>query len=56
MHRPPVSVPTAVIAVWNEGRARKIANGFNYPPDYSPWWFDPAEAGNLIKRIAAAAD
>jgi Styrene monooxygenase A putative substrate binding domain len=36
--------------------ARKIANGFNYPPDYSPWWFDPAEAGNLIKRIAVAAD
>jgi hypothetical protein len=36
--------------------ARKIANGFNYPPDYSPWWFDPAEAGNLIKRIAGAAD
>jgi hypothetical protein len=35
--------------------ARKIANGFNYPPDYSPWWFDPAEAGNLIKRIAGAA-
>jgi hypothetical protein len=36
--------------------ARKIANGFNYPPDYSPWWFDPAEADNLIKRIAVAAD
>jgi hypothetical protein len=36
--------------------ARKIANGFNYPPDYSPWWFDPAEAGKLIKRIAVAAD
>jgi hypothetical protein len=36
--------------------ARKIANGFNYPPDYSPWWFDPAEASNLIKRIAVAAD
>jgi hypothetical protein len=36
--------------------ARKIANGFNYPPDYSPWWFDPAEAGNLIQRIAVAAD
>jgi len=26
--------------------AGKIANGFNHPPDYSPWWFDPAEAGN----------
>jgi hypothetical protein len=36
--------------------ARKIANGFNYPPDYSPWWFDLAEAGNLIKRITVAAD
>jgi flavin-dependent dehydrogenase len=30
--------------------------GFNYPPDYSPWWFDPAEASNLIKRIAVTAD
>jgi hypothetical protein len=36
--------------------AGKIANGFNHPPDYSPWWFDPAEAGNMIKRMAVAAD
>jgi len=33
--------------------ARKIANGFNHPPAYSPWWFDPAEAANMIKRMAA---
>jgi Styrene monooxygenase A putative substrate binding domain len=36
--------------------ARKIANGFNHPPAYSPWWFDPAEAANMIKRMAGAAD
>ena len=24
--------------------ASRIANGFNNPPDYNPWWFDPAEA------------
>ena len=31
--------------------ARRIANGFNNPPDYAPWWFDAAEAE---KTIAAA--
>jgi hypothetical protein len=36
--------------------ARKIANGFNHPLAYSPWWFDPAEAANMIKRMAGAAD
>ena len=35
--------------------ASKIANGFNNPPDYSPWWFDPAEADNLIRQVGAAA-
>jgi hypothetical protein len=28
--------------------AAKIANGFNNPPDYDPWWFDPAEAQKLL--------
>jgi hypothetical protein len=32
--------------------ARKIANGFDNPPDYSPWWFNQAEAENMIKRMA----
>ena len=36
--------------------ARKIANGFNHPPDFSPWWFDRAEAGRMINRTASAAD
>ncbi len=31
--------------------ASKIANGFNNPPDYSPWWFDPAEAEKLIGSL-----
>jgi hypothetical protein len=31
--------------------ASKIANGFNNPPNYSPWWFDPAEPE--IKQMAA---
>jgi hypothetical protein len=35
--------------------ATKIANGFNNPPDYSPWWFDPAEADKMIKQMAAVA-
>jgi hypothetical protein len=35
--------------------ARKIANGFNHPPDYAPWWFDPAEAANVIKQMAGPA-
>jgi styrene monooxygenase A-like protein len=28
--------------------AAKIANGFNNPPDYDPWWFNPAEAQKLL--------
>ena len=35
--------------------ARKIANGFNNPPDYSPWWFDASEAEKLIHRMASAS-
>jgi hypothetical protein len=35
--------------------ARKIANGFNHPPDYAPWWFDPAEAAKVIKQMAGPA-
>jgi len=35
--------------------AIKIANGFNNPPDYSPWWFDAAEAEGLIRRMGSAA-
>jgi hypothetical protein len=35
--------------------ARKIANGFNNPPDYNPWWFDPAEAEKLPGALATGA-
>ena len=35
--------------------ASKIANGFNNPPDYHPWWFDPAEAENLIASYQKSA-
>ncbi len=28
--------------------ASKIANGFNNPPNYNPWWFDAAEAQKLM--------
>jgi hypothetical protein len=35
--------------------ARKIANGFNHPPDYSPWWFDQAQADNVIKQMVGTA-
>src|SRR5215813_1524943 len=36
--------------------ASKIANGFNNPPDYSPWWFEAAEAEALIHRMSPAAE
>jgi hypothetical protein len=35
--------------------ASKIANGFNNPPDYFPWWDDADAAGQLIEQIGAAA-
>src|SRR5690349_1893631 len=35
--------------------ARRIANGFNNPPDYAPWWFDAAEAEKMIQSAAAAS-
>jgi hypothetical protein len=35
--------------------ARKIANGFNNPPDYNPWWFDPREAAKLAGAQQAGA-
>jgi len=28
--------------------ASKITNGFNNPPAYNPWWFDPIEAQKLL--------
>ena len=28
--------------------ASRIANGFNNPPDYYPWWFSPDEAQKLM--------
>ena len=35
--------------------ARKIANGFNNPPDYNPWWFDAKEAEKLTGVQQAGA-
>ncbi len=35
--------------------ASRIANGFNNPPDYFPWWDDADEANQLIEQIGAAA-
>ncbi len=35
--------------------ASKIANGFNNPPDYNPWWFDANEAQKLIGAQQAGA-
>jgi len=31
--------------------ASRISNAFNNPPDYSPWWFDAAEAEGLIHSM-----
>lgn len=39
------------------GLATRIVNGFDNPPDFFPWWEDPAEADTLIqheKELAAA--
>jgi hypothetical protein len=35
--------------------ARRIANGFNNPPDYAPWWFDAGRAHEVIKSFAGAS-
>ena len=35
--------------------ASRIANGFNNPPDYFPWWDNADEANQLIEQIGAAA-
>jgi flavin-dependent dehydrogenase len=35
--------------------ASKIANGFNNPPDYNPWWFDGGEAEKLIGSLQKSA-
>jgi Styrene monooxygenase A putative substrate binding domain len=32
--------------------ASKIANAFNNPPDYNPWWFSAEEANKLIRSMA----
>ncbi len=31
--------------------AGRIANGFDHPPDYNPWWFSAEEADALIKKL-----
>ena len=30
--------------------AARIANGFDNPPDFFPWWADPAACQQLIDR------
>jgi Styrene monooxygenase A putative substrate binding domain len=35
--------------------ASRIANGFNNPADYAPWWFDSGKAHELIKSLSGAA-
>jgi hypothetical protein len=34
--------------------AHVIANNFNNPPDYFPWWEDPAECERFIAQHAPA--
>ncbi|HEY2462394.1 MAG TPA: styrene monooxygenase/indole monooxygenase family protein [Candidatus Acidoferrum sp.] len=48
---PPHILQLMGAATQNPALARKIANGFNNPPDYNPWWFDPTEA----QKLAGAA-
>jgi hypothetical protein len=35
--------------------AQVIANNFNNPPDYFPWWTDPAECDRFIEMHTAQA-
>lgn len=35
--------------------ARQLANGFNHPPSYFPWWDDAAQAQGLIAQHQSAA-
>ncbi|SEF22155.1 hypothetical protein SAMN03159371_00844 [Variovorax sp. NFACC28] len=35
--------------------AHRIANNFNNPPDFSPWWTDPAAYERLVDQHAALA-
>lgn len=35
--------------------ASRIANGFNHPPDFHPWWFDATEAEKAIGAMHASA-
>jgi hypothetical protein len=35
--------------------ASRIANGFNHPPDFHPWWFDAAEAEKAIGAMQVSA-
>ena len=35
--------------------ASKIANGFNDPPSYSPWWFEAEAADRLVGALKAAS-
>lgn len=35
--------------------ASKIANGFNNPPSYSPWWFEAEAAERLVGALKAAS-
>jgi hypothetical protein len=37
------------------GVASRIANGFDNPPDFFPWWEDPDKADALIQREREAA-
>lgn len=37
------------------GLAKRIANGFDNPPDYFPWWAEPTEADKVVAAEAEAA-
>lgn len=52
---PPHILQVLGAAQQSPGLAGLIANGFNHPPSYFPWWSDAAEAGELLKRHQAVA-
>lgn len=51
---PPHLPPVLAAAATHPSIAREIANNFNHPPNFFPWWGDADEAGRFLTRHSAA--
>lgn len=50
---PPHLLQLLGVACQNPSVARAIANGFDNPPDFFPWWVDPEACTNFIGRMTS---